>query len=189
MTFQELVRARHSVRDFASKPVEHEKLQRVIRAAQLAPSAQNEQPWRFFVAQGKARKKLGELISQTTIHLTEYMDFLGPEGYETAARWYSELGKAPVLVCIASPGVEDALLKLNRHLSVGAALENLLLAVVDEGLAACNITFSHWVEDEIADYLGLPDDWEVLTIVALGYPGEGEAAAHERRTDDAVWLD
>jgi nitroreductase len=189
MTFQELVRARHSTRDFDSKPVEREKLERIISAAGEAPSAQNEQPWRFFVAQGGARKELGGLIAQTTIHLSEYMDVLGPDGFEEAARWYSELGKAPVLIAVASPGVEDSLLKLNRHLSVGAALENLLLATVDEGLAACNITFSHWVEDEIADFLGLPEDWEVLTIVALGYPGDMPPRAPERRTDDAVWLD
>ena len=65
----------------------------------------------------------------------------------------------------------------------------MLLAAVDEGLGACNITFSHWVEDEIAELLGLPDDWDVLTVVAIGWPGEVPPAAPPRRSDDAVWLD
>jgi nitroreductase len=93
------------------------------------------------------------------------------------------------MVAVTSPSSDDALAKLNRHLSVGAAIENVLLAVVDEGLAACNITFSHWVEDEIAELIGLPEDWDVLTVIAIGKPGEVPAKAPARRTDDAVWLD
>jgi nitroreductase len=170
--------------------VERERLARIVEAAEMAPSSQNEQPWRFFVATGEARKTLGKLVAQTTIHLAEFVDVLGPEGFDAAAHWYSELGKAPVLIAVTSPFAEDPLAKLNRHLSVGAAIENLLLAAVDEGLAACPITFSHWVEDEIADMLGLPDDWDVITLIAVGNPGEEITPQHrERRTDDTVWLD
>jgi nitroreductase len=189
MEFREVVEKRHSVREFNPTPVDRIRLERIIRAAEYAPSSQNQQPWRFYVATGETRSALGKLIAQTTIHLSEFMDVLGPEGYEDAARWYSELGSAPVLIAVGSPSSEDQLQRLNRHLSVGAALENLLLAVVDEGLAACNITFSHWVEDEIADLLGLPEDWDVLTIVAVGEPGDVPPAAPPHRADDTVWFD
>jgi nitroreductase len=189
MEFRDVVFGRHSVREFSAEPVDRQRIARVIEAARSAPSSQNEQPWRFFVTTGETRSKLGKVISQTTIHLSEYMDVLGPKGYEDAAHWYSELGKAPMLIAIASPYTEDSLSKLNRHLSVGAALENLLLAVVDEGLAACNITYSHWVEDEIAALLGVPDDWEVLTVVAVGFPADSPAVAPVRKLDDTVWLD
>lgn len=189
MEFRAVVENRHSVREFDPAPIDRERIERIIRAADFAPSSQNEQPWRFYVATGETRTRLGAVIAQTTIHLSEFMDVLGPKGYEAAARWYSELGKAPVLVAVGSPSSEDALARLNRHLSVGAALENLLLAAVDEGLGACNITFSHWVEDEIADLLGLPEDWDVLTVIALGVPGEVPAAAPPHRADNSVWLD
>ena len=189
MEFRELIQKRHSVREFLPDPVDHEQLERVIRVAESAPSSQNAQPWRFFVTTGEMRLRLGRVIAQTTIHLSEYMDVLGPSGYEDAARWYSELGKAPVLIAVASPFAEDKLAKLNRHLSVGAAIENLLLAAVDEGLAACNITYSHWVEDEIADLLGVPEEWEVLSVVAIGHPADVPPAAPARRPDDTVWFD
>lgn len=189
MQFQELIRARHSVRDFRPEPVDRAVIERIISAAQLAPSSANEQPWRFFVTTGESRAALGRVIAHTTIHLAEYIDSLTPEAYDQAAAWYSDLGGAPVLVAVTSPCTDDALAKLNRHLAVGAAVENILLAAVDEGLAACNITYSHWVEDEIADLLQLPDNWDVLTIIALGHPGTLPPRAPARRADDTVWLD
>jgi nitroreductase len=189
MELRDAIAGRHSMRDFRPDAVPRDVLERLISAAALAPSSMNEQPWRFFVATGESRRALGKLIAQATIHLSEYMDVLGPKRYEDAMHWYSSLGEAPALIAIASPLTEDALAKLNRHLSVGAAVENLLLAAVDEGLGACNITFSHWVEDEIAELLELPDDWDVLTIVAVGWPGDAPPVAPEHRSSDAVWLD
>lgn len=189
MEFSDVIASRHSVRHFEPTPVPREQLERIIGSARRAPSSLNEQPWKFFVLTEEPRRQLGEHIAQTTIHLSEYMDVLGPDGLEDAAQWYSSLGDAPVLIAIASPVSEDSLGKLNRHLSVGAALENLLLATVNEGLSACNITFSHWVEDEIADLLGLPDDWDVLTVVAVGVSSDVPPVSPARRTDDTVWLD
>jgi nitroreductase len=189
MELLDAISKRHSTRDFRPDAVPHQVVQRLISAAALAPSSMNEQPWKFFVATGNARIELGKLIAQATIHLSEYMDVLGEKRYEDAMRWYSSLGEAPVLVAVASPFTDDALAKLNRHLSVGAAVENMLLGAVDQGLGACNITYSHWVEDEIAELLGLPEDWDVLTVVAIGWPSAVPAAAPEHRAGDAVWLD
>lgn len=189
MELYDVLANRHSMRDFRPDPVPREKLERLVAAAALAPSSLNEQPWRFFVATGQTRRELGKLIAQATIHLSEFMDVLGPTRYEDALQWYSSLGEAPVLIAVASPAADDPLAKLNRHLSVGAAIENLLLATVDEGLGSCNITFSHWVEDEIGDLLGLAEDWEVLTVVAVGWPSDVPPAAPSHRPGDAVWLD
>jgi nitroreductase len=189
MELLDAIAKRHSVRDFRPDAVPSEMIERLVSAAALAPSAANEQPWQFFVATGETRRQIGRLIAQTTIHLAEYMEVLGPKRYDDAIEWYSSLGEAPVLIAVASPETDDALVRLNRHLSVGAAIENLLLGAVDQGLGACNITYSHWVEDEIAELLGLPDDWDVLTIVAVGFPGGAPAAAPAHRPSTAVWLD
>ena len=189
MEFWDAVRGRHSVRDFKDEPVPHACVERLIQAAALAPSSGNTQPWRFYVLSGQSRRKLGALIAQTTIHLSEFMDVLGPERYEQAVAWYSSLGNAPVLVAVVSQVEDDALGMLNRHLSVGAAVENLLLAAVDESLGACNITYSHWVEDEIAELLGLAESEVVITVVAVGWPSDVPPAAPRHNPDVAVWLD
>lgn len=189
MEFSDVVRGRRSVRDFRRDPLTHEGLERMLAAARLAPSSGNEQPWRFYVATGEKRRELGRIIAQATIHLSEYMDVLGPRGYEAAAKWYSSLGNAPTLIAVTSPISEDVVTSCNRHVSVGAAMENLLLAAYDEGWAACNITYSHWVEDELATAIGLPDGWGILTVVAVGLPGDVSPRPQERRADDTVWFE
>lgn len=184
-----MVRARRSVRDFLPAPVAHEVLQRIIDAARLAPSSANSQPWRFYVLTGRRRLYISGAVAHATEHLKEYVDALGPEDHEKAARWYASLGGAPVLIAVASPVAADEFAMHARDLSVGAALENLLLSVADEGLAACSITYAGWVADDIATELSLSEGWEVLTVVALGHPSDEELPPQTRRPDDTVWLD
>ena len=189
MEYRSIIAMRHSVRDFRPEPVAREKLEALVDAAGLAPSSGNEQPWRFYVTTGESRRHVGEIISQTTIHLAEFLDVMGEKGVANAAQWYSMLGNAPVLVAVASPTSDDPLTRMTRQLSVGAAIENFLLAAVDEGLGACNITYSHWVQDELAEALELPDGWAVLSVIAVGYPGAKPPFAPPHRPSDAVWLD
>jgi len=188
MEFRDTVAARHSIRDFADAPVSREVLARVIDAARLAPSSANLQPWRFLVVQGEPRRRLGEVIAQSTIHLAEYMEMLGSQRYEAAVSWYSSLGNAPVLIMVSAPVTTVEFESLNRNLSLGAAMENLLLAATDEGLGACNVTFSHWVKDELAKELGIPDTDEIVSIIALGVASDVPPASPEVKPDDTVWI-
>ena len=189
MEFWDVLRGRHSVRDFKDDLVPRARVERLIEAASLAPSAWNAQPWRFYVVSGETRRAMGRLIAQTTIHLSEFMDILGPERYEQTVAWYSSLGNASTLVAVVSKASDEPLERLNRDLALGAAIENLLLAAVAENLGACNITYSHWVEDEIAEMLGLEDDEVVVTVVALGWPTDIPPASPQHNPDIAVWLD
>ncbi len=189
MEFWETVTSRHSIRDFDGRPVERSAIERVLDAARMAPSAVNEQPWRFTVAQGESRSELGAIVAQSTVHLSEYMEVLGPARYEAALAWYSSLGSAPVLVAVSSPRSSVEFEAMNRHLSVGAAIENLLLAATNEGLGACNVTFSYWVKGDLSVLLGLSDAEEVVSIIALGHPSDIPPACPPVKPDDTVWLD
>ena len=189
MEFFDVVGARHSRRDFRPDPVPRETIEKVLAAAGMAPSSANEQPWTFYVATGASRLELGQIIAQSTVHLSEYMEVLGPKRYEEAVYWYSSLGDAPTLIAITVPAPDDDFTALNRYLSVGAALENLLLAATAEGLGACNITFSYWVKDEMAGFMGLPPETSIVTIVALGWPSDIPPAFPQKRDDVAIWLD
>lgn len=181
--------SRRSIRHFRSEPVARETVERCVEAAGRAPSSMNEQPWEFYCCRGDSRSALGSIIAQTTVHLSEYMEVLGPKRYEDAVEWYSSLGDAPVLVAVTCLSPDSDFSAMNRYISVGAAIENFLLAATAEGLGACNITFSHWVKDDMAELLGVPDGKSVVTVIALGYPSEVPPAAPEKRADIAVWLD
>lgn len=185
----EALERRRSVRSFLSDAVPVEALARIVGAAAQAPSAMNAQPWRFYVTTGATRALVGEAMAHGTKHLEEFLDVMGPELHSHAVRWYSELGHAPVVIVCTTPRVDDEFSNLNTHLSVGAAIENMLLAATGLGLGACNITFSFYVRDEIARVLDVPSDRVIVAVVAVGYPSVDQPPAPGHETDVAVFLD
>lgn len=189
MEFFDTLARRHSIRSFQKRPVERAVLDRLFDAASLAPSALNEQPWRFYVASGEKRREIIQVMAQSTHYLEEYMALLGHEPTEEALRWYSELGDAPVIVAATMPKVDDDFARLNKHLSVAGAIQNLLLAATDMGLGSCNITFSFWVRDELAPVFGVDPDRTIVALVVLGYPTDEPPHAPGRNHDIAVYVD
>ncbi len=189
MDLFEAIEQRHSVRAFKPDPVPREMIERLIAAAAAAPSAMNEQPWRFYVTTGETRTRVGEIMARGTTHLEEFIDVIGPEHHAKAVEWYSELGHAPVVIVCTMPRVDDEFWRLNKHLSIGAAIENILLAATALGLGACNITFSFYVRDELFEALGVPEDRTMVAIIAVGYAEDEQPAPPSREADVAVYLD
>lgn len=188
MEFFEALEARHSVRSFSGEPIPREKIDQLLAAAARAPSSFNEQPWHFYVAQGEARERLGEIMAQSTSYLEEYIEVLGPDRYEHALKWYSDLGNASVVLACTTLESETTFQEMNRLLAVGAAIENLLLAATALDLAACNITFAFMVKDDIEEALGIPDGRSLVSIVALGWPSDEDAEASPRDPDVADFV-
>jgi len=180
---------RHSIRSFRSDPVPRELIERLVHAAAHAPSALNEQPWKFYVVTGATRAKLSELMFQSTHYLEEYLAVLGHTATPEQMRWYAELGGAPVVIACTMPRTDDDFLLMNKYLSVGGAIENLLLAATDFGLGTCQVTFSFWVRDEIGKLLEVPDDRMIVSLVVLGYPTDTPPVAPPHKTDVAVYFD
>ena len=189
MDLFEAIEARHSYRAFTPKPVGREDVERIVAAAALAPSARNSQPWGFHVATGETRSRVDAVMERTTVYLDEYLAGMGDEERIAAAtRFLGNLGGAPVVIAVSAPHATDEMALVNTLLSVGAAIENLLLAVTALGLSACNVTLSYWVRDELAEVLGIGPDRYIVSVIALGYPDEGAAApAHD--ADVVFWHD
>ena len=182
------ISARHSIRSFKDEPVPRELVDKVIEAAAMAPSAMNEQSWRFYVLQGESRNVLGRIMVQGTSYLEEYMEVIGHEVSEQALHWYSELGGAPVAILCTMGRTEDEFIRQDRLISIGGAIENMLLAVTDIGLASCTISFSYWVREELAEAIGVSEDREIVSIVVLGYPG-APPVAPQHNMDVVEYLD
>lgn len=189
MELFDAMRSRHSVRSYRTDPVPHQALERLIEAATYAPSSHNEQPWRFYVVKGEMRSRLGKLMSQTTHYLEEFLQIQGEEVTDEHLRWYSELGGAPCVIVCTMPRVADDLARLNKHMAIGGAIQNLLLAATDTGLAACVLTFSFWVRDEMAELLDIPEDRVIVGMITVGYPSDQPPLAPPREHDVAVYLD
>ena len=187
MEFFETVEARSSCRAYTDRAVGREELERALDAARRAPSAMNSQPWGFHVASGDMRAKIGEIMERTTLYLDEYLKHVvEADRLEAATRFMSRLGGAPIVIALSAPRSSDEMNEVNTLLSVGAAMENLLLGLADQGIGSVNVTFSYWVRDEIADLLGLGADRYITSVIAVGYPDEAPHST-PRRADVVTW--
>lgn len=157
MDLFEAIQSRHSVRTFAEREVEEEKLLKVLDCARLAPSSTNSQPWRFVVVKGKEREKV--LSAQAPFNA-----------------W---MGTAPVFVVIAADtGVKKSSREGWHLIDIGLCAENLLLAAHGLGLGACPV--AGYSEDKLRQNLGLEEKYRVPLVVALGYPAEGKKSLTEQ---------
>lgn len=146
----------------SSHPVEQEKIERILDAARLAPSARNTQPWRFIVI--KDKQTIEALVSKAF------------SGTNAVVR------EAPVII-IACANPSDDVVSGGREyylFDVALAVENMLLAATDLGLVTHPMTGLD--EDETKKILGIPDEVRFVVATPLSYPAGGsyEEAAQER---------
>lgn len=182
MDIYDAISARHSIRVFMPDPVDRAVVQRVLDAANAAPSSQNSQPWHFDVATGDARDEVAAAMALSTVHLQEYIDILPPAKIEAAERFFATLGNAPVVVAVSVPTAQDDLSRINGYVAAGCAIQNLMLAARAEGLGTCAVTFSFWVRETIAEILGVGEDREIVSLLLVGHPAETPLPS-ERRPD------
>ncbi|MEJ2241652.1 MAG: nitroreductase family protein [Candidatus Bathyarchaeota archaeon] len=148
MNVLEAMKKRKSVRNFLDKSIEDEKLETVLEAARIAPSAKNRQEWRFIIVKDQEiRKKLAE-----------------------AAKGQKFVGEAPVV--IVAYALDDGYVmtcgQLSYPIDVAIALDHMSLAAVDVGLGTCWI--GAFYEDKVKEILGIPADYRVVHLMPIGYP-------------------
>ena len=164
----EAIRTRRSVRKFSDRPVEPEKLQTVLEAAQMAPSWANMQCWRFVVVQTPAVKAQ---ISE----LSYVADYFASKGYKSNPA-QKALAEAPVvIVACAEPEQSGNVRGQDYYLTdVGIATENLMLAAHAMGLGSVFVGVFN--EDELRALLLIPHTVRIVGLFPVGYP-EGELRA------------
>ncbi len=187
MELMDAIRQRRSIRVFDGRPVDRELIEKLVDAATYAPSRWNIQPWHFHIAMGDSLKRVTAVMAQNTAYVQEYLAVMGPEIVEYAARFYADLGGAPVVIGISAQHVDDPTDWLDDTIAVGAALQNFLLAVTDAGLAACSLTAPHWIRDQLLDAFEMPEGSEIMAMIVVGY-GDETPHAKDRHTDVATYL-
>ena len=150
MDFYKVINKRKSIRGYSSRHVEEAKLNRILEAARIAPSAANRQPWHFIVISDKQkRKELGKAYDKD---------------------WFYN---APVIICACgelSSNWVRADGKNYNDVDVTIAMDHLILAATAEGLGTCWIgAFDPKVVKEVLD---LPVGIEPVALTPLGYPAD-----------------
>ncbi|MEW6516028.1 MAG: nitroreductase family protein [candidate division FCPU426 bacterium] len=189
----EAIKNRHSVRQFSEQPVSEADLTAVLEAANYAPSAHNQQAWRFIIVRGEKKRELVELINQRLGAFPRAASVL----LRLAAR---TIASAPEVVAVANTGelIEHGtrLFQIDPDLghdffrtmeiqSSAAAVQNLLLAATSLGLATVWLGILYLIKDEVLTLLGEPQG-EFMAIVPLGYPVRPTKGPVKRPLDSIV---
>lgn len=161
MDVMEAILKRRSIRDYQGKPIEQDKLARVLEAGRRAPSANNAQPWRIVVvADAETRKKLA-----------------------AAARDQAFVGQAPA-VLVGCAVLTDKVMTCGQRaypIDLAICMTSMSLAAVEEGLGTCWVGAFH--EAQVKEILGIPEEVRVVELMPMGYPAS-QPDARERKPMD-----
>lgn len=158
-----LITGRQSDRKYENRPVEKEKLERIIEAARMSPSANNAQPWKFIVVTDPViLNKLAEAASAKLLGMNSFV------------------AQAPVQIIIIREKTDvqtkaASIVKKRDYslIDIGIAAENICLQAEAEGLGTCIIGW--FDEKSIKRHLGVPSSKRVELMITVGY-----SAAHQR---------
>ena len=156
------IMARRSIRKYLTKPVEHEKLEVIIRAGINAPSGMNRQPWIVRVVEDQ------KLIAE----VTEVFKQENAEQVKRDKDFKNMFRNAPTLICVCTPANGGG------ELDAGLLGENIMLAASSMGLGTCclggpvRFLLSNEKCKFFLDRLDIPADYKLNYIIAIGYPDE-----------------
>ena len=140
----EAVLQRRSVRAYTDEAVPREKLDKVLEAARVAPTARGTQPWHFVVVTDNEKRKVlakgryAKFLAETPVVIVALGD------KEASSDWYA--------------------------VDVALAVENMILTAQAEGLCTCCV--GSFDESEVRKTVKASDNYEVILMLALGYPKE-----------------
>jgi len=162
----EVIKKRRSVRAYQEKPVEDEKILEILKAGQMAPSANHRRPWEFVVVKDE---DLREKLSQ-------------------ASPWGSFIAQAPVAIVLC---VDEG--KSREWLEDAAIVGGYLyLEATNQGLGTCWVQVRDSknsqgkpAEEEVRSLLGIPQNFRVIAIFPLGYPAEQPLPHQESEFDQS----
>ena len=156
------IMARRSIRQYLDKPVEHKKLEVIVRAGINAPSGVNRQPWIVRVVEDQ------KLIAD----VNEVYKKANPEQVKRDKNFKNMFRNAPNLICVCTPANGGG------ELDAGLLGENMMLAALSMGLGTCCLGGPvRWLNSNadakfFLDRLDIPEGYKLNYILAIGYPDE-----------------
>lgn len=150
MTVYELILKRRTIRKFENTPIKKDSVIKMVNAARLAPSAANLQPLKYIAVTSPEG-------CDKVFPLTKYGGYF-KDGTPKE-------GERPVAYIVV---LEDNNIRKEAREDAGAAIENIILTALEEGIASC------WVgsvdREKLAELLKLADNLHINSVIALGYP-------------------
>ena len=189
MNTYDAIMTRRSVRSYENTPVPGDLLDKIVEAGLYAPSGVNLQPWYIVaVKSGEEMERIRSIVSEASENFLPYLRSRfknNPEVVESTLKFFKTLGGAPACILIFRhkqdyPGVEEGI-----TISIGAAIENILVAARDLGLGTICLTGPVQYANEKMCEAYAPDKGALTAIIPVGYPAE-EPVAPARKAGRSI---
>jgi len=184
----EAIAARRSIRKFKSTPIDEDVLQKILTAGIQAPSGKNRQPWRFIIVKGDQRTEMIKVMREGIEKAKARGDDLG------SSEWSAQvMEQAPVTIFVFNPeglkpwlahSIDQMFQDVVDIQSVGASIQNMLLAALDLGIGSLWICDVFSAYEELCTWLG--ERGEMIAAVSFGYPDESPAARPRKKMDEVT---
>ncbi|HUC53184.1 MAG TPA: nitroreductase family protein [Candidatus Cybelea sp.] len=162
----DLIRERWSPRAFADKPVPPDVLRSLFEAARWAASSYNDQPWSYLLATKDDHLNFSKMLS-VLMDMNAAWAKHAPVLVISVARKHFKHNGAPNRVALHD---------------VGAANAQLTMEATSRGLVVHQMAGFH--QDKAREVFGIPDGWEPVSAMAIGYPGDPETLPEQLRTPE-----
>jgi nitroreductase len=163
------IKNRRTIRKYAQKDVPEEVLLRCVDAARLSPSGANRQPLKYIIVNDQELTK--EVFG--TVSWARYLPDYQPSDLEMPRAY---------IVMVLDKGVSE-----NVGHDAGIAAMSISMVAYDEGLGSCILGSVN--RDKLKGILKVPDDLDIILVVALGYPAENPVADEVKNGNIKYWLD
>jgi len=187
------IETRRSIRVFTDRKLDSGFIYTMLEAANHAPSAHNQQSWRFIIIEAETKSKLVDLVSAKSDNFPRPSSVL----LRMAAR---SIASAPVVIAVINTGrlIQHGteLFKIEKEKahdffrvmeiqSSAAAVQNLLLAAASIGLATVWLGVLVLIKDDILRSLGEPGG-EFMAVIPVGYPAQVTAGPRKKSLDAVI---
>jgi len=169
----EAIAGRRSIRQFKEIPLSDDVLKQILEAGTQAPSGKNRQPWRFVVVKEAKRAEMIRIMRKAIAREKEQGEDTG------SSEWTANsMEQASVTVFVFNGYAEreeaHTVWDVVDGQSIGAAIQNMLLAAHDLGVGSLWICDVFYAYNELCDWLG--QTHAMIAAVSLGYPDEDPPA-------------
>lgn len=159
----EAIKNRYSCRNYKGKEIPEDKLKKVLKAAQLAPSAHNSQPWKIVVVK---KQNLKDRVAQTASQ-----PFIAQASV--------------ILACVSTNPDEMMSCQVPSYpVDCAIAMDHLSLRATEEGLATCWI--GAFDQKKAKKLLDVPEDNKMVILMPLGYPADSKGKKQRKALDKLI---
>ena len=205
----ELMQSRRSIRKFRPEIPDRAMIDRLIAAAVTAPSASNKQPWRFvMVTNAGIKTRMAQSVRAAVERAAGCIEPHFESAFRAYGDYFTRFESAPVVIVplfrplkllsqMVRPGLSpgdlaniDCMEHRSGIVSASLAMENILLMAHASGLGGSGLTGPLIAMDDLREILSVPHGWDIVALIAVGYPDEEPPAPGRKALGDVTrWIE